>query len=324
MMPWLLDVLACPRCESPALRNAAEAALVCDACSASYPLRQGVPDFVQADSSSADFEAQWTLRLDGKFERPERLYGNELTQLTRWLADNCLGTPASGDIIVDAGCGSGEKAAVLARLYPQSRVLGLDLSPTIFRSAQRFAEVPNLAFARMDLLHSALRKDAIPCALSWGVLHHTASTERAMALLARAVRPGGRLVIWLYPHPDEAPVWRPYYWLRDIVHLGRGHKLPPAVRLWLCRLECALMAPALWAFYVGLVRPFASPAPFMSLGAMSLGELYDTAVFMLYDALSPRYHDRPHSSTIRSWFARDGFGKVQSDGFGHYWATRAP
>jgi SAM-dependent methyltransferase len=328
--PWLLEVLRCPRCVitrpaegTLALEGASGETLRCASCDRRYGARGGVPDLVPEDAAPADFEAQWNLRLDGEFERPGRLFGNDPEKLTRWLVERCLGAPRPGEILVDAGCGSGEKAAVLARLYPECRVIGLDLSPTLVRSAARFADVPNLAFVRADLLSNPLAPSSIDRALSWGVLHHTADTERAMRQLARSVKPTGRLALWLYPHPSEAPVWRPYYFLRDVVHLGRGHRIPPRARLWLCRAECAAWSPALWLFYRGMVLPFAKDAPFGSLPEMSLRELYDAAVFLLYDALSPRYHDRPRASAIRRWFAESGFGDVETDGFGHHWGTRA-
>jgi SAM-dependent methyltransferase len=110
-----------------------------------------------------------------------------------------------GERWLDAGCGEGRLARVLARRG--AAVLGVDAAPGLVRAARRrAASLPasargRLAFAVSDLsargLVAARSLDGVLCAMA---LMHAPRIEPAIRSWARALRPGGRLVLVL-PHP---------------------------------------------------------------------------------------------------------------------------
>ncbi|HZP39076.1 MAG TPA: methyltransferase domain-containing protein [Methylomirabilota bacterium] len=107
-----------------------------------------------------------------------------------------------GARILDVPCGYGRHAAVLARRG--FRVVGVDLSRAMIAEARRrFREGPRLTFVRRDVRRLAFRAEfdaVVNLYTSFG--YFTAAENRAtLRRLARALRPGGRLLI---DHRDPA------------------------------------------------------------------------------------------------------------------------
>ena len=106
---------------------------------------------------------------------------------------------------LDAGCGEGRLARTLAARG--ARVLGVDVAPGLIAAARRrararpAAERARLHFETGDLGARGLLDpgalDGVLCVLA---LMHVARERPVLAAWARALRPGGRLVLVL-PHP---------------------------------------------------------------------------------------------------------------------------
>jgi SAM-dependent methyltransferase len=99
--------------------------------------------------------------------------------------------------LLDAGCGSCVHAARLARRG--FRVTGVDFSDAALDDARAALARQGLAdrveLVRGDLLALPFPDASFDAASCWGVLMHVPEVERALAELARVVRPGGRVAI---------------------------------------------------------------------------------------------------------------------------------
>lgn len=104
-----------------------------------------------------------------------------------------------GGTVVDAGCGPGVHAVRAARLG--HRVEALDLSHTMLGEAERRVEAAGLAgkvtFRQADLTRLDLPDASVEHAFSWGVVIHIPDAEAALSHLARVIKPGGRLGLYL-------------------------------------------------------------------------------------------------------------------------------
>lgn len=325
-----LEVLACPLCKG-AFELVADkqdgdevlaGALACRRCRRSFPIEDGVPRLLvarEAEGTLQNFSGQWRLRLSGRFEQEGLLYGHHSLSLVRWLFESCLGEVSEGEWMLDAGCGSGEKAVKAAQEHPSLQVLALDASETVSLFAARWRDLPNLHFVQADVAQPPLREASFGKVLSWGVLHHTDSTRESFRTLSRLVAPRGRMAVWIYPHPAEDSLFTKYYWVRDWHFLGRGHSLQPRVRFWLILAYCTVMFPYLLSVYNGEALRKYRGRDYVKLHELSLAGKFKTIAFILYDNISPRYQFRHRREEVLGWFMESGFRDCATDELGHYW-----
>ena len=105
---------------------------------------------------------------------------------------------APGDRILDVGCGPGFYAReLLDQVGPEGALAGVDQSPQMLAVAQRrCAEHGNVSFAEGDATSLPVESESADRALCVQVLEYVQDVEAALAEMHRAVRPGGRVVIW--------------------------------------------------------------------------------------------------------------------------------
>jgi ubiquinone/menaquinone biosynthesis C-methylase UbiE len=106
--------------------------------------------------------------------------------------------PLPGERILDVGCGPGFYAAeLLDRVGPRGFVMGVDPSAAMLAAArERCGDRPNVAFAQADATRLPVADGEFDAALSVQVLEYVRDVDEALDELYRALRPGGRVVIW--------------------------------------------------------------------------------------------------------------------------------
>ena len=99
-----------------------------------------------------------------------------------------------GKDVLDAGCGNGQHACLVAPLA--NHVTATDLNTTEIAKEQAKG-LDNINFVEADIATMDLGKtfDIVYCI---GVIHHTDNPSRTFENLYRHVKPGGTLVIWTY------------------------------------------------------------------------------------------------------------------------------
>ncbi|RJQ36794.1 class I SAM-dependent methyltransferase [Candidatus Parcubacteria bacterium] len=117
-------------------------------------------------------------------------------QFRRWMAP--LG-PAdiAGKRVLDAGCGMGRNS-VWALRWGAAEVVAFDADGRSVAAAQaNLASYPNVRVQTLSV-YDAPWTNEFDLAFSIGVIHHLADPAAAVRKLADAVRPGGRVHIWVY------------------------------------------------------------------------------------------------------------------------------
>jgi 2-polyprenyl-3-methyl-5-hydroxy-6-metoxy-1,4-benzoquinol methylase len=104
--------------------------------------------------------------------------------------------------LLDLGCGGGKLAHLIASRRPGLRVVGLDSSEPMIRTARRRWNLPNLEF-RVGTLEESGRTAEFDFALTVLSFHHWEEPEATLAAVHRALAPGGRF--WIYEMDPEAP-----------------------------------------------------------------------------------------------------------------------
>jgi SAM-dependent methyltransferase len=239
----LLALLHCPACGAPFCPPASLTApsLECRSCHAHVPVRDGVPRFVStpddpvARRTQASFGYEWSVfndwSLSGEVNFQDYFGGLDLESLR-------------DGVVLDAGCGMGRHARQVAPYA--GRLVAADFSAAIEQAARNTATQPNVLCIQADILHLPLADGSIDFAYSMGVLHHLADTRAALASLARKVRPGGRVRIYLY--------WKLHGWRGLLLKVATALRVVTTrLPFHALRLFCWLLSLALWA---GVVMPY--------------------------------------------------------------------
>ena len=106
-------------------------------------------------------------------------------------------------VVGDLGCGTGQLSHTIAPFA--KKVIAVDASPDMLEAARhRLSEAPNVDIRRGDLESLPIENGELHAAMLSLVLHYAADPARALADVARVLRPGGRvLVVDMLPHDRE-------------------------------------------------------------------------------------------------------------------------
>jgi SAM-dependent methyltransferase len=127
----------------------------------------------------------------------ETLYRTRDVLRRRRLVREALGA-APGERVLDVGCGPGFYVAeLLSQVGATGSVVGVDASPQTLALARRRTQgQDNVALHQADATALPVADASFDRALSVQVLEYVSDTAAALAELHRALRPGGRLVVW--------------------------------------------------------------------------------------------------------------------------------
>ena len=160
------------------------------------------------------------------------------------------------------------------------------------KAATLCAGLPDVCIAQADLLDLPLPDGAFDLVFSIGVLHHTPDPRRAFAQIARKVKPGGRLAVWLYR--KNTP---PQEWLNSGLRCLTT-RLPPR----LLELGCAGLG-VLGSIPV-VNRTLNKVANFSSHPDWTL------RVCDNFDWYAPRYQSHHTLDELKAWFVEEGFDNL--------------
>ena len=209
----------------------------------------------------------------------------------------------AGSLVLDAGCGMGRYLRVVAEAG--ALAVGIDLSRAVEAARDLTREWPGVSVAQGDLLRLPFGEGSFDHVYSLGVLDHTPDPRRAFLELARLLKPGGRIAIWVYPRERPA--------LERIIHVHRGisTRLPLGVLVPFSRL----MAP------VGAIKRRLMASPNTSVARLGVAlNLLTIGVSMhpdpevrvcdTLDWYAPRYLSRHTPDEVRGWFEEAGLVEV--------------
>src|SRR4051812_15494567 len=274
----LLSLVLCPRCRGTVeVAGDPPESLCCTSCGSTYPVVGRVPRLA-GDTYAASFGRQWN-RYD--VARPEE---DEAT--FRVKTGSAPGSLA-GKLVLDAGCGGGRYARLVGG--HGARVIGVDLSSAVDKAASLCAGLPEVCIVQANLLDLPVADAAFDLVFSIGVLHHTPDPRRAFAQIARKVRPGGRLAVWLYR--KNTP---PQEWLNTALRALTA-RIPPRV------LEPLCAGMGILGSVPVLNRTLNKVANFSSHPDWTL------RVCDNFDWYAPRYQSHHTVEELKSWFRAEGF-----------------
>jgi SAM-dependent methyltransferase len=174
---------------------AGEAGLRCSECDRIFPIRDGIPDLVVGQDDPAEFREAEARQWDEQAHR----YEQRRRQDPRYMAGVQAAVEAlqvrPGDLVLDAGCGTG--FTVRSYLRPDVRVVALDLSLESLRYLRNTLAVP-VDLVRGDLAMLPFANATFDRVLCANALQHIPDDRQRYCCiqeLARVARPKARVVV---------------------------------------------------------------------------------------------------------------------------------
>ena len=208
-----------------------------------------------------------------------------------------------GDVVLDAGCGMGRYLRVAGEAG--AKLVGLDLSEATRAARDLTADLPDVLILRGDLLRPPIAPGSFDHIYSIGVLDHTPDPRAAFLAIARLLKPGGRIAIWVYQ--KERPLLE-----RIIgVHRAISTRLPVGVLLGLSRLIAPIGAIKrhLLASRNRLVSKLGVALNVATIG-VSMHPDAEVRVCDTLDWYAPKYLSRHTFEEVAGWFAEAGLVDV--------------
>lgn len=127
------------------------------------------------------------------YEQWEMLRDNEISLFKNWIYPLKL-EDLYGKDVLETGCGGGHHTSFMAPYA--KKITAVDLN-TISIAKDRNQSSSNIEFIEADIGTMNLGKQ-FDIVFSIGVVHHTDDPNKTVTNLIRHVKPGGRLVLWVY------------------------------------------------------------------------------------------------------------------------------
>ncbi len=224
-----------------------------------------------ADQTIQEFGEQWTT-----FDNTDGYFGS--TDLLVDFVKPFDATAFDGKHVADIGAGTGRFVAGLLDLGARS-VVAIEPSQAVDVIRRRFGDDPRVEILniRGDSLTDALELDYV---VSIGVIHHIPEPEPVIQAAYRALKPGGKLIVWLYGKEGNR------LYLAVALPLRALSRFLPST--WIAGLAWLLDLPL--ALYICLCRVSGLRLPLSDYMKNVLGKLApDKRRLVIYDQLRPTY-----------------------------------
>lgn len=288
----LLEILACPKCEADlACTQGAggdeviDGALACQGCGAEYPVRRGIPRFIDDGNYASSFGMQWnrfrTTQIDsvsGTGLSADRFFSE-----TGWDRDWLR-----GKLVLDGGCGAGRFVEIAAECG--AHIVGLDISSAVEAAATNVARFPNAHIVQASLYEMPFRRGVFDACYCIGVVQHTPDPRRTLAALPLVLKEGGSLAVVAY----ERKRWTTLntkYLIRPLTR-----RLPQKALLKAIQVVMPVAFPLTEILYrvpiLNRVFKFVIPIANYVDKPLSLRQRYNWAILDTFDMLAPAF-DQP-------------------------------
>lgn len=285
--------------------------LKCVVCSRCYPIRSGIPRFLDDDQAGA------VTRTTAGFGYEWQQAQKALQQDDRFASDALFLefiAPVQPDYfrgrtVLDAGCGMG-RFVKRAHDFGAARIVGTDLSGSVEAAFAQTRHLSNVLIIQADLFNLPLT----PCfdyIYSVGVLHHTKDPGGAFDSVAQLLVPGGGISAWVYGLEKNQ-------WLVKFVDPIRKNVTSRLPHRALMALSYVTAAP-LYAVLQTVYKPAGRPgAPewikkhlfyFDYLNNLS-GFSYPVLTYTVFDHLVPALTAYIAHDEFKEWFRRNGLENV--------------
>jgi 2-polyprenyl-3-methyl-5-hydroxy-6-metoxy-1,4-benzoquinol methylase len=145
-------------------------------------------------TSAEPFSDEWFKDIDSRFLFGARLFLDQHNPFETMIDTKSL----AGKRVLEIGCGMGMHSEMM--LSAGARLTSIDISETSVNATKARLALRGLTgdIRQMDAEKLEFPDAEFDLVWSWGVIHHSASTGRALKEIHRVLRPGGQAKIMVY------------------------------------------------------------------------------------------------------------------------------
>jgi SAM-dependent methyltransferase len=288
-----------------------EGSFFCDHCRHQYPIRGYIPRFLlESTNYSAGFGFQWNKHYNTQYDSHTGIgiSAERFFKETRWPRH------LWGEIILEAGCGSGRFTE--HAVSTGATVVSLDYSNAVEATLKGNGAAENLLVLQASIYEMPFRENYFDKIFCLGVIQHTPDPRAAFRCLSDVLAPCGQLVLDVYKRlPWYKMVFFTKYWFRPLTK-----RIPSNVLYAMCERWVKLWWP-LTGLVVRLTKRqylswFLLIADYRGVYPLPDALQREWSVLDTFDMLSPAYDHPQTIDSVRSWFESSGLRSVEvGDGY---------
>jgi SAM-dependent methyltransferase len=259
-----------------------------------------------------------------KWAKRDTFEGGVTSYMRTWLAEKYgdlktapwFAEHGRSPLVLDAGCGAAMSGlALFEPVLDRIHYLGVDVSTAVDVAARRFAERKiEAAFLQADLTQLPLPPECVDLIFSEGVLHHADNTRAALTAVLRHLKPGGRILFYVYRKKGPIREFTDDY-VRD-----KLQSITPA-QGWAAMLQLSKLGKVLGELNVTVDVPEAVDVLEIPAGPIDLQRLFYWHVFKAFyrpemtleemnhinfDWFAPKNAHRQTAEEVRDWCVAAG------------------
>jgi SAM-dependent methyltransferase/uncharacterized protein YbaR (Trm112 family) len=201
----------------------------------------------------------------------------------------------SKKMVLDVGCGFGKEAKYLATIFPNAKVVAIDLNLAVVRAGIDLLETGRIFPIVASLFKIPLKDSSFDHVHCQGVIHHTFSTEEGFYSIEKKVNKEGSIFIWVYAWEDSFGIGG----VRGLLvhtYWFISHRI---FRPILSRSPAFIRTPIIYLISI-LYHPFV-----MNRG-INKGRNWklENTVHGIRDMFTPMYADRLRFNEVLTWFEK--------------------
>ena len=314
MIKEILTFLVCPKSGQNLLlkdeitkeRRIQSGNLVSEDGKIKYEIVNFIPRFVEKSNYADNFGMQWNkfrkTQLDSFSNVP-------ISEDRFWKSTGWKNESLKGNIILDAGCGSGRFSEIA--LKAGATIIAIDYSNAVDAAYKNLGENKNFNVIQADLFNLPFKKNTFDKVFCLGVLQHTPKPNEGIVSLSKVLKIKGKICVDIY--------WKRFrsllhvkYLLRPFTKRMHKEKLLKIIIFlapFLLILSNSLLKIPFLGKYLYRLVPFAN---YKGIYPLNNTQLLEWGILDTFDMLSPTYDEPQSQRTLINWLVDRGFEDISS------------
>jgi len=272
-----------------------------------YPLKNGAYRIEKGTNYTDNFGYEWNIFQQTQLDS----YSGTNISKKRFFAATHWNRDMEGENILEVGCGAGRFTEIVLK-HTNANLYALDYSTAVDANYRNNGPHKRLKLFQASMFHMPFAENSFDKIFCFGFLQHTPDFKKALACMAKVLKPGGELVVDFYPVKGWYTKINAKYLLRPFLKRMSHEKLLRFIKRSL---------PTLKKIYffnqrngLGFFNRFVpvSEMPEALKHCLNDREIEEWMLLDTFDMFSPEYDKPQRLNEVRKWFLELDFINVEA------------